>query len=65
MVSSGKAEKHITYEDFRHVCHKWHLKITKSFIFLLESKEYNMVRNAIIAMTKVRRVEVNDADHKG
>jgi THO complex subunit 2 len=44
----------ISYENFRHICHKWHFKVTKCFASLLDSKEYTMVRNAIIVLNHVR-----------
>ena len=43
----------ISYEDFRHVCNKWHFKLTKAFVFLLESGEYTMVRNALLVLDQV------------
>jgi THO complex subunit 2 len=43
----------VHYENYRHVCHKWHYKITKSLINLLESKEYIQIRNAIIILIRI------------
>ena len=51
-TSSNKQEK-LDYENFRHVCHKWHYKLTKSFIVCLESEEYIQMRNALIILTKI------------
>jgi len=46
-------QEQLDYENFRHVCHKWHYKLTKSFIVCLESEEYLQMRNALIVLTKV------------
>ncbi len=51
-TQSNKQEQ-LDYENYRHVCHKWHYKLTKSFIVCLESKEYLQMRNALIILTKI------------
>jgi THO complex subunit 2 len=51
-TSSNKQEQ-LDYENFRHVCHKWHYKLTKSFIVCLESEEYLQMRNSLIILTKI------------
>ncbi|KAF6204563.1 hypothetical protein GE061_018723 [Apolygus lucorum] len=43
----------VHYENFRHVCHKWHYKITKSLLNLLESGEYVQIRNGLIVLIKL------------
>lgn len=44
---------HVGYENYRHVCHKWHYKLTKAMIICLESKDYVQIRNALIIMIKI------------
>lgn len=46
-------QEQLDYENFRHVCHKWHYKLTKSFIVCLESEEYLQMRNSLIILTKI------------
>lgn len=41
------------YENFRHVCHKWHYKITKAMVFCLDSKDYMQIRNALIILMRI------------
>lgn len=41
------------YENYRHVCHKWHYKITKAIVFCLESKDYMQIRNALIILMRI------------
>ena len=43
-----KTTKNIGYEDFRHVMHKWHSKLTSAFKHLLTSKDYTMITNALL-----------------
>lgn len=47
------ADDHVGYENFRHVCHKWHYKITRSIIMLLQSKDYMQIRNALIILMRI------------
>ncbi len=52
--SSGlNKQEQLDYENYRHVCHKWHYKLTKSFIVCLESEEYLQMRNSLIILTKI------------
>ena len=41
------------YENYRHVCHKWHYKIAKALVVCLESKDYVQSRNALTVLTKI------------
>ncbi|KAI8799110.1 THO complex subunit 2, partial [Biomphalaria glabrata] len=43
----------LDYENYRHVCHKWHFRLTKSVITCLESKNYSQMRNSLIVLTKI------------
>lgn len=43
----------VHFENFRHVCHKWHYKITKSLLSLLDSKDYIQIRNSITVLIKM------------
>ncbi|KAK6964793.1 THO complex subunit 2 [Biomphalaria glabrata] len=43
----------LDYVDYRHVCHKWHFRLTKSVITCLESKNYSQMRNSLIVLTKI------------
>ncbi|XP_031624361.1 THO complex subunit 2 isoform X2 [Contarinia nasturtii] len=47
------ADDHVGYENFRHVCHKWHYKITRSTVELLQSKDYMQIRNALIILMRI------------
>lgn len=51
-AASNKQEQ-LDYENFRHVCYKWHYTLTKSFIVCLESEEYLQMRNSLIILTKI------------
>ena len=44
---------HIDYESYRHVCHKWHYRLTKAFILCLDSGDYIQIRNSLIVLTKL------------
>lgn len=44
---------HIDYESYRHVCHKWHYRLTKAFIVCLDSGDYIQIRNSLIVLTKL------------
>ncbi|XP_054259118.1 THO complex subunit 2 [Macrosteles quadrilineatus] len=44
---------HVGYENYRHVCHKWHYKITKAIVVCLESKDYVQIRNSLIILTNI------------
>lgn len=43
----------VHYENYRHLCHKWHYKITKALLCLLDSKEYILIRNTVIVLKKI------------
>nr|KAI8727003.1 THO complex subunit 2 [Biomphalaria glabrata] len=43
----------LDYVNYRHVCHKWHFRLTKSVITCLESKNYSQMRNSLIVLTKI------------
>ncbi|XP_063708097.1 THO complex subunit 2 [Culicoides brevitarsis] len=49
----SEANDHVGYENYRHVCHKWHYKITKSLVFCLDSKDYMQIRNSLIILMKI------------
>lgn len=40
---SGNEKQDLDYENFRHITFKWHFKLTKSFVLLLESKDFIQV----------------------
>ncbi|XP_055340190.1 THO complex subunit 2-like [Paramacrobiotus metropolitanus] len=44
---------HIDFENFRHVCHKWHFKLTKSMVSSLETGSYVRIRNSLIVLDRV------------
>ncbi|XP_063616072.1 THO complex subunit 2 [Cydia splendana] len=48
-----EANDHVGYENYRHVCHKWHYKITKAMVVCLESGDYVQIRNALIVLIRV------------
>ena len=41
------------FENYRHVCHKWHYKIAKALVVCLESKNFVPIRNSLIVLTKI------------
>lgn len=47
------ADDNVGYENFRHVCQKWHYKITRALVQLLESKDYMQIRNALIILMRI------------
>ncbi|GAB0096451.1 THO complex subunit 2 [Sergentomyia squamirostris] len=49
----SEANDHVGYENYRHVCHKWHYKITKAMVFCLDSKDYMQIRNSLIILMKI------------
>jgi len=49
---NNKADQ-LEYENYRHVVHKWHYRITKAFVACLEHGYYVQIRNALIVMTKL------------
>ncbi|XP_053599966.1 THO complex subunit 2 [Plodia interpunctella] len=48
-----EANDHVGYENYRHVCHKWHYKITKAMVVCLDSRDYVQIRNALIVLIRV------------
>merc|ERR1719318_2394015 len=51
--SSGNESETVDFENFRHVCHKWHYKIAKALVVCLESKDFVQIRNSLIVLTKI------------
>lgn len=49
----SEANDHVGYENYRHVCHKWHFKITKALLSCLTSKDYMQIRNALIILMRI------------
>ncbi|XP_072941770.1 THO complex subunit 2 isoform X2 [Epargyreus clarus] len=49
----SEANDHVGYENYRHVCHKWHYKITKAMVVCLESGDYVQIRNSLIVLIRV------------
>lgn len=45
--------EHITYENFRDICYKWHYRLTRAFTVALESNNYVLIRNALIVMISI------------
>ncbi|KAK3866040.1 hypothetical protein Pcinc_028398 [Petrolisthes cinctipes] len=52
-VSRQEANDYVDYENYRHVVHKWHYKITKALVTCLESGDYIQIRNAILILQGV------------
>ncbi|ELU01720.1 hypothetical protein CAPTEDRAFT_223841 [Capitella teleta] len=50
--ADSKAD-HLDYENYRHVCHKWHFSITRAAVACLESEDYIRIRNALIVLIKI------------
>ena len=48
-----RIEKYLDYENFRHVCCKWHFKLTKAMVFCFDSKDYSQIRNALTVLNKI------------
>ncbi|KFM75173.1 THO complex subunit 2, partial [Stegodyphus mimosarum] len=44
---------HVDYENYRHVCHKWHFKITKALLKCLDSGDYVQIRNSLLVLRKI------------
>ena len=36
------------------MCHKWHYKIAKALVMCLESKDFILIRNSLIVLTKIK-----------
>lgn len=45
--------EHITYDNYRDICYKWHYRLTRAFTVALESSNYIQIRNALIVMISV------------
>lgn len=52
-IQCSEANDHVGYENYRHVCHKWHYKITRAIVLCLESKDYMQIRNALIILMRI------------
>lgn len=52
-IQCSEANDHVGYENYRHVCHKWHFKITRAILVCLESKDYMQIRNALIILMRI------------
>lgn len=50
---SEKDPVHVDYENYRHVCHKWHYRLTKAFIVCLDSGDFLQIRNSLIVLTRI------------
>ena len=56
--AAGTNHAELSFEDFRHVCHKWQFRMTKAVIACFESTNYTQIRNALIVLTKVEWLTV-------
>ncbi|KAL1505772.1 hypothetical protein ABEB36_005256 [Hypothenemus hampei] len=54
-VSNHTADSldNVGFENYRHVCHKWHYKLAKAVVTCLESKDYVQIRNSLIILIKI------------
>lgn len=52
-LQCSEANDHVGYENYRHVCHKWHYKITRAMVLCLDSKDYMQTRNAFIILMRI------------
>lgn len=52
-IINMETSEHISYENYRHICNKWHYRLTRAFTVALESNNYIQIRNALIVMTKI------------
>ncbi|KAM3175897.1 hypothetical protein ACTXT7_007579 [Hymenolepis weldensis] len=50
--SNTKADQ-LQFENYRHVVHKWHYRMTKAAVACLESGNYAQIRNALIVLTRI------------
>jgi len=51
--ANGNDSDTVDFENYRHVCHKWHYKIAKALVVCLESKNFVPIRNSLIVLTKI------------
>uniref|UniRef100_G1QCE7 THO complex subunit 2 n=1 Tax=Myotis lucifugus TaxID=59463 RepID=G1QCE7_MYOLU len=49
----GNQADQLDYENFRHVVHKWHYKLTKAAVHCLETGDYIHIRNILTVLTKI------------
>lgn len=49
----GMDSGYVQYEDYRDAAYVWHRRVTKAFVFLLESKDFVLMRNSIIILTQL------------
>lgn len=47
--TAGSEKQYLDYENYRHITFKWHFKLTKSLVILLESKDYMQVSLGVLA----------------
>lgn len=52
----SEANDHVGYENYRHVCHKWHYKLTKSMVMCLDSKDYVQIRLVSSLISKLNYI---------
>ncbi|VDD78050.1 unnamed protein product [Mesocestoides corti] len=50
--ANTKADQ-LQFENYRHVVHKWHYRVTKAAVACLESGNYAQIRNALIVLTRI------------
>nr|CDS33837.1 tho complex subunit 2 [Hymenolepis microstoma] len=50
--SNTKADQ-LQFENYRHVVHKWHYRMTKAAVACLESGNYAQIRNALIVLIRI------------
>ncbi|CAF3689053.1 unnamed protein product [Rotaria sp. Silwood1] len=50
-TGTTQTPEQLDYDNFRHVCHKWHYKLAKSFIVCLDSNDYIQIRNVLQVLT--------------
>lgn len=50
-AGATQTPEQLDYDNFRHVCHKWHYKLAKSFIVCLDSNDYIQIRNVLQVLT--------------
>ncbi|CAF3787470.1 unnamed protein product [Rotaria sp. Silwood1] len=50
-TGTTQTSEQLDYDNFRHVYHKWHYKLAKSFIVCLDSNDYIQIRNVLQVLT--------------
>ena len=43
----------VSFENFRHLCHKWHIRMSKAFLACLQDGEYMQTRNCLIILNMI------------